>query len=216
MKLKQATIGFIIICAFLLLLCDGCTSRQVKVDINYAPTGTSLLGDLKPSVISLQVVDWRPEEQRNNIGVQRYTWSGTEHAAIVSKTHEVQVVYNALKAELEKSGHLVLNNTGQGHGEVTVIVWLTQFLIDSKIESDDIELVGSIRADVVASASTRNVPQVSFKVECSYRYFVKMALWYSGLFSATPESHIEKTLNGTLAEFVRRFCLEPKLHQVFI
>jgi uncharacterized lipoprotein YajG len=167
-------------------------------------------------------VDQRPEEQRNNIGVQRNTSFGTENAVVISKTPEVQVVHKALKAELERSGHRVLN-PGQGHGEITVNVRLTQFLIDSKAVDVNIELLGSIRADVVAFANTGNVPQVSFTVEGSYQDFVQMGLlrptafgFLGTLFGATRKSHIEKVLNGTLAEFVRNFCLEQKLRIFFI
>lgn len=115
-------------------------------------------------------------------------------------------------------------NPGQGHGEITVNVRLTQFSIDSKAVEADIELLGSIRADVVAFANTGNVPQVSFTVEGSYQDFVQMGLFrpfiFSGLWgmlsSSTRKSHIEKVLNGTLVEFVRSFCLEPKLRKFFI
>jgi len=223
MKLKRV-IGFIILCVLYLLLCAGCASNgEMKVALNYTPSGTGLLSALKPSVVSLRVVDQRPEEQRNNIGVQRNTVLGTENAAIVSKTPEVQVVHKALKAELERSGHRVLN-PGQGYGEITVDVELTQFLIDSKAMREHIEIVGSIRADVVAFANTGNVPQVLFTVEGFYSDFVQMGwsrpiifggLW--GMFSSsTRKSHIEKVLNGTLAEFVRLFCIEQKLRKVFI
>jgi len=223
MKLKRV-IGFIILCVLYLLLCAGCASKgEVKVALNYTPSGTGLLSVLKPSVVSLRVVDQRPEEQRNNIGIQRNTVIGTENAAIVSKTPEVQVVHKALKAELERSGHRVLN-PGQGYGEITVDVGLTQFLIDSKAMREHIELVGSIRADVVAFANTQNVPQVSFTIESAYRDFVQMGwarpIIFGGLWgvlsSSTRKSHIEKVLNGTLAEFVRQFCLEPKLRKFFI
>jgi len=222
MKLKRATIGFIVVSAFHLLLCAGCASRPVKVDLNYTPAGTGLLSDLKPAVVSLQVVDQRPKEQRNDIGVQRNTMFGKRHAAVVSKTPEVQVVHNALKAELERSGHHVLNPE-QCHGGITVNVVLTQFLMDSKAVGEHIELVGSIRADVRASLNTGKVPQVSFTIESAYRDFVQIGLIRPAFFglwgmlsSTTQKSDIEKALNGALAEFVRRFCLEPKLRQVFI
>ncbi len=223
MKLKRV-IGFIILCVLYLLLCAGCASNgEMKVALKYTPSGKGLLSALKPSVVSLRVVDQRPEDQRNNIGVQRNTSFGTENAVVISKTPEVQVVHKALKAELERSGHRVLN-PGQGHGEITVNVRLTQFLVDSKAVDVDIELVGSIRADVVAFANIGNVPQVSFTVEGSYRDFMQMGLprpaaffgFLGTLFSATPKSHIKKVLNGTLAEFVRHFCQEPKLRKVFI
>lgn len=222
MKLKRV-IGFIILCVLYLLLCAGCASNgEVKVALNYTPSETGLLSALKPTVVSLRVVDQRPEERRNNIGVQRNTSFGTENAVVISKTPEVQVVHKALKAELEKSGHRVLN-PGQGHGEITVNVGLTQFLIDSKAVDVNIELLGSIRADVVAFANTGNVPQVSFTVEGSYQDFVQMGLlrptafgFLGTLFGATRKSHIEKALNGTLAEFVRSFCLEQKLRIFFI
>jgi hypothetical protein len=223
MKLKSNTILLTTVCVLFLSLCTGCASKQVKVDLNYAPDSTSLLSNLKPTVVYLQVVDQRPEEQRNSIGVQRNTMFGTKHADIISKTQEVQVVYDALKTEWERSGHSVLNPE-QGHGEITIIVWLTQFLIDSKAVNTHIELVGSIRAVVIVSDSVGNAPQASFTVEGSYRDFLQMGWLRSGglfglggiSFAATPKSHIENVLNGALAEFVRRFSLEPKLRELFI
>lgn len=222
MKLKRATMGLIVVSAFHLLMCAGCASRQVKVALKYAPTGTALLSNLQPAVVSLQVVDQRLKEQRDNIGVQRNTAFGTRHAAVVSKTREVQVVHNALKNELERSGHRILN-PGEGRAEIVVSVALTQFFFDSKAAGDHIELVASIRADVVVSAGIGNVPQVLFTVESAYRDFVQLGLIRPALFglwgmlsSVTQKSDIEKALNGALAEFVRLFCLEPKLRQVFI
>ena len=221
MELKLNTIIFSILLAFHLLLCAGCASKDLTVSLNYTLTGTGLLSDLKPSVVCLSVVDQRPTEQQNNIGIQRNTTFGTKHADLILKTREVQVIHDALKTELERSGHRVLNSK-QDHGGKTVIVWLTQFLIDSKAVNFHIELVGSIRAVVIVSDSVGNVPQASFTVEGSYRDFIQMGLFRSGgllgsggLFtSVTPNSHIEKALNGALAEFVRRFCLEPKLRKV--
>jgi hypothetical protein len=223
MKLKLNTIIFFILLAFHLLLCAGCASKHLTVLPNYATAGTGLLSDLKPSVVCLSVVDQRPIEQQNNIGVQRNTTFGTKHADITLKTREVQIIHDALKTELEKSGHRVLNSK-QDHGGITVIVWLTQFLIDSKAVNSHIELVGSIRAVVIVSDSVGNIPQASFTVEGSYRDFIQMGWLFSGglfgpggLFSfSTPKSNIESVLNGTLAEFVRRFCLEPKFRKFFI
>jgi len=222
MKFKRTAIIFVIVLAFHLLLCTGCASKQIKVALNYSPTGTGLLSDLKPSVVSLQVEDQRPKEQRNSIGVQRNTVSGKENTAVVSKIPVVQVVRNALKAEFERSGHHVLNPE-QGHDEINVNVSLTQFFIDSKAADVNIELVGRIQANVVASARVKNVPQISFTVDSTYRDFVQMGLsrpafygLWGVLSSATSKSDIEKVLNGALAEFVRHFCLEPKLREVFI
>lgn len=221
MKLKRVTIGFVIVWAFHMLFCAGCAPRQVKVALNYTPARMGLLSDLKPAIVSLQVIDQRPNEQRNSIGVQRGTMFGDEKAVVVSKIPEVKVVHNAIKAELEKSGHRVLSPE-QGYGEITVNVGLKQFFIDSKAVEIDIELVGSIRADVVVSSEVRNVPQISFTVESTYRDFVQIvglpAIFGVGgiLTDATPKSEIENVLNGALAEFVRRLCLEPKFRIVFI
>ena len=224
MKLKVNASIFIIVWAFHLSLCGGCASRETEIVIDYAPTEPGLLSKKKPSVVCLQVVDQRPENQRDNIGVRRKTLFGAPHGRVVSKIPEVQVVHNALKAELERSGHRVLG-PGQGSAEITLNVSLTQFLLDSKAaEVVYIEVVGSIRADVVASASTKNISQLSFRVESSYRDYVQMG-WaayttalglLSDLFIRTPKDEIEKVVNGTLAEFVRCFCEEPKLRQVFI
>lgn len=223
MKLKLNTTLFIIVWIFHLLLCAGCASKQLKVDLNYTPAERNLLNDLKPVVVSLQVVDQRPIEQQNIIGVQRNTMFGTKHADVISKTCVIDVVHDAIKTELERSGHRVLNPE-QDQGDITLIVCLKQLYIDSKASDVDIELVGSIRSEVVASSRVHNVPQVSFTVEVAYRDFIQKGLLRAGglfglwgiTFTATPKGHIENVLNGALTEFVRRFCLEPKLRKVFI
>jgi hypothetical protein len=219
MKLKLNTIIFFILLAFHLLLCAGCASKHLTVSLNYASAGTGLLSDLKPSVVCLSVVDQRPEEQRDSIGIQREPMFGYKHADIISKTREVQVIYDALKTELERSGHSVLNPE-QGHDEITLIVWLTQFLLDSKWVNVHIELIVSIRAVVIVSDSVGNVPQTSFTVESTYRDVIQLfelndLMGVGGILTDAPQkSKIENVLNGALAEFVRRFCLEPKLRKV--
>jgi uncharacterized lipoprotein YajG len=215
--------GYISLWIFYLSLCAGCATKQLNVELNYTPPKRILLSDLKPAVVSLHVVDQRPIEQQNNIGVQRNTMFGTKHADIISNTYIIEAVYDVLKTELERSGHKVLKPE-QGQGEITLIVWLKQLIIDSKAVGIDIELVGSIRAEAVAFSSVKNVPQVSFTVDGAYRDFIPMGLLRAGglfglggiSFVATPKSHVENALNGALAEFVRRFCLEPKFRKVFI
>ncbi|UCC96534.1 MAG: hypothetical protein JSW66_11900, partial [Phycisphaerales bacterium] len=212
---------FIILWIFYLLLCVGCASKQLKVDLSYTPPERNVLDDLKPVVVSLQVVDHRPTEQQNIIGVQRNTVFGTKHADIISKTSVIDVVNGAIKTELERSGLKILNPE-QGQGDITLIVWLKQLYFDSKASDVDIELVGSIRSEVVAFSRVHNVPQVSFTVEVAYRDFIQKGLLRAGglfglwgiTFTATPKNHIENVLNGALTEFVRSFCREPKLRKI--
>lgn len=225
MNLKRSTLflGHVSLWSFFLFLCVGCASKQLKVDLNYTPTKRIMLNDLKPAVVSLQVIDHRLIEQQNIIGVQRKTMLGTKQADIISKTCVIEVIHDAIKTELERSGHKVLNPE-QGRGDITLIVWLKQLLIDSKAAEVDIELVGSIRSEVIAVSNSNNFPQVSFTVDVAYRDFIKVGLLRSGglfglwgiTFTATPKDRIENVLNATLTEFVRRFCLEPKLRKVFI
>ena len=217
MKLKRIIIGFAIVWAFHMLFCTGCASKQVKITLDYTPDEKGLLSDLRPAIVSLQVIDQRPNEQRNSIGIQRGTMFGDEKAVIVSKIPEVKVVHNAIKSELEKSGHRV-SNPGQGYGEKNINVKLTQFFINSRIEDINVELIGSIRADVIVSSEIRNVPQISFSVNSTYRDYVRIVglpaiFGVGGIFTdAIPKSELEKIMNGALAEFVTDFCQEPKLH----
>jgi uncharacterized lipoprotein YajG len=224
-NLKRAALflGHLSLWSLYLFLCVGCGSKQLKVDLNYTPNKKTMLNDLKPAVVSLRVVDHRPIEQQKIIGVQRKTVFGTKQADIIPKTSVIEVVHNAIKTELERGGHKVLNPE-QGQGDITLIVWLKQLLIDSKAAELDIELVGSIRAEVVAMSRVNNVPQVTFTVDAVYRDFIQKGLLRSGglfglwgvTFSATPKDRIENVLSATLAEFMRRFCMEPKLREVFI
>jgi hypothetical protein len=125
------------------------------------------------------------------------------------------VIRDALKSELERSGHRVWE-PGQGRDGIVVKVGLTQFLIDSKMDGARVELVGSIQADVMVFAARGNRPQILvFGVEGAYQSYVPMAMWRSGAISVTPKRDIKRGLNGALAEFVRRFCLEPQVRQVF-
>lgn len=225
MNIKRATLflGQICLLSFYLFLCVGCAAKQLKVDLSYTPADRNLLNDLKPMAVTLQVVDHRPIKQQNIIGVQRNTMFGTKHADIVSKTSVIEVVHNAIKTEFERSGHKVLKPQ-QGQGDIKLIVWLKELLIDSKAAEVDIELVGSIRTEVVAISRVNNAPQVSFTVEVAYRDFIQKGLLRAGglfglwgiTFTATPKDRIENALNGALTEFVRRFFLEPKLRKVFI
>jgi len=224
MKLTRVITEFVAVSAFSLSLCAGCASKPVNLALDYRPTKAGRLGELNPAVLSLRVVDHRPQEERNSIGVQRHTTSGTEHAVVASDTPVPQVVYNALKAELERSGHRVLES-GQGDAATTIDVALTQFFIDSKAADSDIELLGSIRAEVMTPAGTADMPSISlFVVESAYLHRVRMG-WVrpvalgglSGAFlSKTSKRDLHKTMKGALAEFVRRFCLEPKLRQAVV
>jgi len=102
------------------------------VDLSYDPPKRVLLSDLKPAAVSLRVVDQRPMEQQNSVGVRRNMILGTEHSDIISSTHVIEVIYDALKTEFERAGHTVLNSE-QGQGEITLIVWLKQLVLDSKV-----------------------------------------------------------------------------------
>jgi len=224
MKLKRVITEFVAVSAFSLSLCPGCASKQVSLTLDYRPTKAGLLSELNPAVLSLRVVDHRPLEERNGIGIQRHVLSGTEHAVVTSRTPVPQVVYNALKAELERSGHRVLES-GQGVGATTIDVALTQFLIDSKMADADIELLGTIRAEVMTPAGTADMPSISlFTVESANVHRVRMnvavRVLTRGLVPAirshVSRSDLQKTMNGALAEFVRRFCLEPNLRQALV
>jgi len=215
--------GCVVVWAFYLLLCAGCASREVNVALTYAPVGRGLLSDLKSAVVSLRVVDQRPQEQRKGMGVQPPTISGAEPAVVISQSPAVQVVHNAIRTELERSGHRVLA-PGQGHAELTIRVGLTQFLLDSKVTDSHIELLGSIQADVIAFASAGKTPGIYlFVVESAYPDLVPLGLFrpvLSGgavgmLSSTTSKSHVKETMDRTLEVFMRRFCLAPELRRVF-
>lgn len=226
MRTQRATILFMALFTCHLLFCTGCGSgqaKQVKIVLSYMPTGPGLLSDLRPATVFLKVVDERPPEQRDSIGVVRKTVAGTQYATVVSETSVVEVVYNVLKGELESSGHRVWNVEHQPC-EIRMSVALTEFLVDSKADGTHIELIGQIRATVAASRASEEVPQVSFMVDSAYRDFVDMGwvrpILLGGLAGTlshtTREKDVEKVTDGALAEFVRCVCLEPKLRWLFV
>jgi uncharacterized lipoprotein YajG len=223
MRLQPGAITFMVGGGFSLLLCAGCSSGPVKIHPRYVPTELGLLSNLRSVTLSVEVVDQRPDEQLDSIGVQRNTVFGTRHATVASDTPVTQVVYDALRAELEKSGHRVLS-ADQGPPEISLSVALTEFVVDSKASDMNIELIGQIRAYVAASGAGHEVPQVAFPVDGTYPYRLQLGwlrpfidpLEVRGLRSTTRRRDIQRAMNGALPEFVGRLCTTPAFRQLFV
>jgi hypothetical protein len=176
-------------------LTTGCAFSTARVNMQYQPVAGSKspLSELKPITIALQVEDKRDPAYSDRLGDKRNGF-GQVTASIQPNGSVTEGVRNALKAELENSGHKVVAPGAAADSAITV--QLKRYWCETTLHFWDVEVVGTLNADVNVQEPplTRSVTGVNRKS-----------------FQAVLDSDFEKVLNGALAEFVREFTLDSRL-----
>jgi hypothetical protein len=98
----------IVISVIIILISTLVTSCMVhrKVQLGYTPVAHSSLGSIKPVNISLEVIDQRPPAEEDMIGKGGRVIYVIENGTIAS-------IETALKKDLERSGHHIVNPKDQ-------------------------------------------------------------------------------------------------------
>lgn len=195
------TIRRLVIGALLLLPLTGCALTTAHLDLEYRPEpGTrSPLSAIKPMTIALAVEDQRPPGERNRVGDKRNNL-GMVTARVETNREPTRVLYDALKAELERNGHKILEANAVGPA-VAIHARLLRYWGDGSIRAFDVEMTGTIRAEVsVLEPQSR---RVLFARPVTGTARDSRLMGTDGAF--------EDVLNRALAEFVRGFARDPGL-----
>jgi len=178
---------------------SGCAYMDANVDLQYQPDPgrKSPLSTIPPLVISINVEDQRGRGECCRVGVKKNAFGGIT-AWAKSNTALRQVVYDALKKELENNAHKVVDMK-EDHQDVAINVGLKNYWTDYNSRFVEIEMIGTINADISMLNPADRTVLVSKPMTSTFhegRQFV-------------TEGAFESVLNGALVEFVRTFSREP-------
>lgn len=182
-----------------LVLLSGCALTTAHVDLSYSPDSKSPLMTIETKRVALQVEDHRLAEEKDKVGNKKNNF-GMVTASVQSNQEVTVVLYDSLKNELENNGHKVVNTKEDAH-DVFVMVLLNKYWSDPKIRFFDIEMIGTVSAQVSIQD-----PRNEEVVLCKSITGTSRGSWQILLDSA-----YESVLNGALAEFVRHFSRDTEI-----
>lgn len=180
----------------------GCAFSTARVDLNYAPDAAkkSPLSTLKPTTIALQVDDQRELSEQGRVGNKKNNL-GMVTAAVETKKEVTSVIYDALKHELENNNHKVIAVPKDSVTDLIIVAKLKKYWSDFVMHFFDIEMTGTIIADVSIVSPQTNTVLGQKTVNGTFTESRQMAL----------DGAFESALNGALAEFIRAFSRDPTL-----
>ena len=187
---------------FAMLTLAGCAFSTARVDLNYAPDAAkkSPLSTLKPTTVGLKVDDQREFSERGKVGNKKNGF-GVVTAPVQSSKEVTSVIYDALKHELENNNHKVIAMPTDSVTDLIINAKLTRYWSDFVMHFFDLEMTGTIIADVSIVSPQTNTVLSQKTVNGSFAESRQMAL----------DGAYESALNGALAEFVRSFSRDPAL-----
>lgn len=183
-----------------LAVLTGCAIIPGKVELSYSPAPGSKtpLSEVKPLTVSLNVQDEREASVRNRVGDKRNAY-GMAMAKVKSKRDLPFVLREALKRELEANGHTVTETPAQAIASINVA--LKVFMSDSKSRALDVEMRGTVSADVEIKDRHTSAPPLKKMITATTR---------EGAIGILDAAY-EKVLNRALAEFVRNFAFDSEV-----
>ena len=201
--LRHATIA--LACTILM---TGCSSTSLHSDLHVQlsygalPSDRTPLSELKPMTIAIRVEDQREPAERNRVG-DRINAYGTVLAKIVAQPDALMAMQNAFQTQFENNGHRV-EVSGETNGptaDAIVVVGMKKYWGEAKIHFFDVEMVGTVSADVSIS-SVKN-PSVTFtkSISGTHRQGVPIA----------DDIDYQVALNGALKEFIHDFSFDPAI-----
>ncbi len=184
-----------------LAILQGCALTDAHIDLTYLPAAgaKSPLGTISSLQVALQVEDQRPADERQWVGNKRNGY-GMVTAWVKSNKEVISVIYDALKNELVSNGHRVVDVKG-APSDIGVIVGLKRYWSDISIRFWDVEVTGTLNADVNIRDPRKNATFLSRPVQSAFR---------EGHAIAT-DGAFETVLNGALSEFIRSFARDPAI-----
>lgn len=192
---------FLRISLFPLVILQGCALTDAHIDLTYLPAteGRSPLGTMSSMQVVLQIDDQRPAGERQWVGNKRNGY-GMVTAWVKSNKEVTSVIYDALKNELVSNGHKVVD-VKEAPSNVGIIVALKKYWSDISIRFWDVEVIGTLNADVTVRDPGRDLTLLLRPIQSTFRD--SRAIVTDGAY--------ESVLNGALAEFIRSFSRDPSI-----
>jgi len=179
---------------------SGCAFTTAQVNLAYKPEAAqkSPLSTIKPLVFAIQIDDQRDTNERDRVGNKRNGF-GAITASVKTNQDVTLVLQEALKTELENNGHNI-RPPKEANLNATVHVLLKKYWSDLTIRFFEIQMVGTINADVeVLDAQNERI--VSKPISSTYTESRQIA----------TDGAFESVLNGALLEFIRNFARDPSI-----
>jgi hypothetical protein len=170
----------------------------VNLDYHAPPGEKTPLGEIKPMTCALKVDDAREPGIASRVG-DKVNGFGSTGAAIQSDRDVKEVVFEAIKSEFETSGHKVV--TGDAQADVTLQVSIKRYWTESKIHFWDVEVLGTVSADLTVSGTQTNIPPFTRTITGTSRSSNQLV----------TDADYQKALNGALSEFIREMALDSQL-----
>lgn len=182
------------------LLLVGCALSTAKVNVGYqAQPGTKTpLSDIKPMTCALKVEDARGPMPPNRVGEKSNAF-GPTGAYIEAPKDIKEIIFEAVKSEFETSGHKIV--TGDATADATLTVSIKRYWTESKTHFWDIEVVGTVSAELTSSGTQTNVPPFTRTITGTFRSSNQLV----------TDGDYEKALNQALSEFIREMALDSQL-----
>jgi len=189
------------IVSIILLSVSGCAFTTATVDLNYTPEATrkSPLETVSPIRVAVKVEDQRAADEQDRVGVKKNMY-GMVTAPVLSNSQVTQVIYDALKLELENNGHKIVSADAE-EMNVTMSVHLTKYWSQPRIHFWDVEMLATVSSDIAIIRSRDKDTLCSKKITGTFRQSFQIA----------DDSAYPVVLNGALGEFVRNFSLDPAI-----
>ena len=178
---------------------SGCAFIDVNVDLQFQPDPgrKSPLSTIDPLVVSMKVEDQRDRGDCCRVGLKKNAFGQITAWARSNKAVD-QVVFDALKKELENNDHKVSPMNGD-HPDVVINLGLKKYWTDYIGRGVEIEMIGTINADVTMLNPDDRSVLISKPMTSTFhegRQFL-------------TQGAFESVLNGALVEFVRSFSRDP-------
>ncbi|WOO42505.1 YajG family lipoprotein [Rubellicoccus peritrichatus] len=180
------------------LLGSGCAFIDNKVDLQYHALSNSPLRDIPPQRVEINVIDQRPESERNSVGSVKNGF-GSKTANVISTEPVAQEIHAAIASEFLAAGHDVVRS--ENNPEVLITVNLRRIDVDTVTNFFDVEVIAEIGTDVTVYNPIKTNSLASFPVSGSS---VKSS-------QLVTESTRELALNAALAEYIRSLIFNEEL-----
>lgn len=184
---------------FSTVILSGCALTDAHLDLAYMPEPQkkSPLGTISPMKVTLEVEDQRPSGERSWVGNKRNGF-GMVTAWVKSNKEVTAVVWDAVKGELIHNGHTIIDAKEIG-SDVGILVGLKRYWSDVRMRFWDVEVIGTLEADVSIRDRRKNMVLLSKPILSAFRESRQII---------TDGAH-ESVLNGALTEFIRSFSRDP-------
>ena len=186
------------------VILSGCAYTTAHVSLAYVPEAAkkSPLRTIKPMVFALQVEDQRDVRGGGWVGHKRSGF-GAVTAEVKSNKEVTTILHDALRNELSSNGHRVVHTeeAEQAPSDVLIHVGLNKYWSDVRIRFWDIEMIGTINADITIRSPRSNSILFSRPINSTFRESRQIA----------TDKAYESVLNGALAEFIRSFSRDPSI-----